>query len=85
VLQSHPAVEQAAVISRADDDGIEHVEAHVVLAPDAQASEQDLREWLLSRVDKHACPSPILLVDNLPRTDTGKVQRHVLRGNPLTY
>jgi long-chain acyl-CoA synthetase len=32
------------------------------------------------RLSRYKCPSRVELVDELPRTPTGKLQKHLLRG-----
>ena len=85
VLQAHPAVEQAAVISKADDLGIEHIEAYVVPVPNVGCNVHELRQWLINRKERWACPRIIHLVTELPRTDSGKIQRYRLRESSLTH
>jgi 4-hydroxybenzoate-CoA ligase len=78
-LQNYPGVEQAAVISRIGPDDLERIEAYVVPAGTAQLNLQDLRAWMLSQHEKSTCPRVIHTVEELPRTDTGKVQRYILK------
>ena len=79
VLIGHPSVEQAAVVSIPDSSGIEHIEAHVVLLPEQDILPADLRSWARGRLLRHACPTVIHIVTELPRTATGKIQRFKLR------
>lgn len=82
VLVSDPSVAEAAVVGMPDELRGEVVEAFVVLAPGAEASEE-LAESLKQRVKKklaaHAYPRTIHFVDELPKTPSGKIQRFVLR------
>jgi acyl-coenzyme A synthetase/AMP-(fatty) acid ligase len=76
-LTSHPAVEQAAVVGNPDSQGVDNIEAHVVLRSIVTAAE--LKKWMLRTHEKSACPRKIHIVAELPRTDTGKIQRYKLR------
>lgn len=78
-LLSYAGVEQAAVISRPDVNGVEHIEAHVVTVPDHTLQVNELKQWIRQRHDGHAVPAHIYVVTELPRTHTGKVQRYKLR------
>jgi len=83
-LVSHPAVLEAAVVGHADADGLIKPRAFVVLQ--AHAADTDpaaLREALKLHVQQKVgvwkYPRWIELVDSLPKTATGKVQRFKLR------
>jgi acyl-coenzyme A synthetase/AMP-(fatty) acid ligase len=78
-LLNYTGIEQAAVISRTSDDDLEHIEAFLVAAPNVQLNTKDIRRHLLDKHEKHYCPRVIHLVNELPRTDTGKVQRFILK------
>jgi long-chain acyl-CoA synthetase len=76
VLESHPMVYEAAVLGIADEDWGEAVCAVVVLAepvePDA------LTAYVRERVSGPKTPKRILVVDELPKTGTGKVLKRDL-------
>ena len=76
-LQAYPGVSQSAVVSRLGINDIAIVEAYVVA--DSTVTPKDLRKWILSKHERYMCPKIFYLVQELPRTDTGKVQRYLLR------
>lgn len=76
-LQAYPGVSQSAVVSRLGINDIAIVEAYVVA--DGTVTPKDLRKWILSKHERYMCPKIFYLVQELPRTDTGKVQRYLLR------
>jgi len=80
-LISHPAILEAAVIPSADADGLLKPKAFVVLK-DTKPSEDlnsVLREHVKTSVGPWKYPRWIEVVDSLPKTATGKIQRFKLR------
>lgn len=81
-LIEHPAVAEAAVVGRPDPERTEVVVAHVVLKPGAEGSPRlagELQELVRRRVGAHAYPRAVEFVAELPKTPSGKIQRHLLR------
>jgi 4-hydroxybenzoate-CoA ligase len=84
-LVGHPAVLEAAVVGQADADGLVKPKAFVVLRAEAAGMDPDslrdlLRLHVKEKVGPWKYPRWIELVDSLPKTATGKVQRFKLRG-----
>jgi fatty-acyl-CoA synthase len=52
--------------------------AFVELKPGAEATEAELIEWCRARIARYKCPTSVIFAE-LPRTSTGKIQKHVLR------
>ena len=55
----------------------------MVLKPGKEASQGlvgELQELVRRRVGAHAYPRAVEVVDELPKTPSGKIQRHLLRG-----
>ena len=75
VLQSHPALAEAAVFAVPDARFGEDLVAAVVVRPGMQVAPRELRAWMLDRVSPSRVPRRIWTIDALPRTATGKVQR----------
>jgi fatty-acyl-CoA synthase len=78
VLVEHPAVLEAAVVSRADDHWGEVPVAFVTLRLGMSASQAELIDFVRSRIAHFKAPSEIRF-EELPKTSTGKVQKHDLR------
>ncbi|MCC6920723.1 MAG: acyl-CoA synthetase [Alphaproteobacteria bacterium] len=78
VLYRHPAVFEAAVVGRPDEQWGEVAIAFVTLKPGGEASEQELIEFVRSEIARYKAPKKIVFGD-LPKTSTGKVQKFKLR------
>jgi fatty-acyl-CoA synthase len=78
-LYQHPAVLECAVIGVPHDKWGETPRALVVLRPGQAASEEDLIAFCRGRLAHFKCPTSVELVDALPRTATGKLQKFLLR------
>ncbi|HEX7243109.1 MAG TPA: amino acid adenylation domain-containing protein, partial [Longimicrobiaceae bacterium] len=76
-LEEHPAVRQAAVVVREDRPGDPRLAAYV-LAGDGGASAAELREHLRGRLPEHMVPGAVVVLDALPLTPSGKVDRRAL-------
>ena len=80
-LIGHPAVLEAAVVPKADPDGLLKPKAFVVLK-EAHASEDlpaELKAHVKAAIGQWKYPRWIEFVDSLPKTATGKTQRFKLR------
>ncbi len=75
VLMDHPSVEQCVTFSVPHDKLGEEVAAAVVLREGAQASEKDLREFAAIRLADFKVPRKILILAEIPKGATGKLQR----------
>ena len=81
-LITHPKVHDVAVIGVPNADLGEEVKAVVVPAPGAEpgpALAQELIEFCRAGIAHYKCPRSIDFVDELPRTETGKMQKRKLR------
>ena len=86
VLQSHPAIEEVAVIGVPDLDWGERVRAVVVLKRDQQAVEQEITEHCRQRLASFKKPESVVFTEELPRNPLGKVLKRVLKeqyGHPI--
>ena len=80
VLLTHPGVAEAAVVGARDAGGLVKAFAFVVARNGAPAERLvGELEGLAARLPTHQRPRRIAVVDALPRTATGKLQRFVLR------
>lgn len=77
-LAEHPDVFDNAVIGVPDERFGHRLAAFVVLAPDRNADETALREYLHDKVSRFEQPRDIRIVSSLPRNPAGKVIRSEL-------
>lgn len=75
VLTQHPAVAQAVAFPVPHPTLGEAVAAAIVLKTGAQATEQEVRDFAAARLAEFKIPKQILLVDEIPKGPTGKLQR----------
>jgi long-chain acyl-CoA synthetase len=73
VLYEHPAVREAAVIGMPHASLGEEVAAVVALKEGADASTDELRDFVKTRVAAYKYPRTVVLVDDLPKGPTGKI------------
>jgi long-chain acyl-CoA synthetase len=80
VLAEHPAVRESAVVGVPDEKRGETVKAFVSLRPGASATPEELIAHCKERMAAYKYPRSVELVDELPKTVTGKILRRELRG-----
>jgi 4-hydroxybenzoate-CoA ligase len=80
-LITHPAVLEAAVVPEADPEGLLKPKAFVVLRADSNmvGLHEALKEHVKQKIGPWKYPRWIEVVDSLPKTATGKIQRFKLR------
>ena len=96
-LLEHPAVGECAVVGVPDDARGHIVKAFVVLKPDYASADRstpldhaalvkDMQEFVKRTIAPYKYPRAIEFVTTLPRTQTGKLQRYLLRSpqSPMT-
>jgi 4-hydroxybenzoate-CoA ligase len=80
-LITHPAVLEAAVVPEADPEGLLKPKAFVVLRPGTQTDHlhEVLKDHVKQKIGPWKYPRWVEVVDSLPKTATGKIQRFKLR------
>jgi len=79
VLQSHPSVEEAAVVGVPDVEWGQRVVAFVVLRPGASLSPEALTDFCRERLASFKKPEVVRFVAELPKNPMGKILRKDLR------
>ena len=80
VLYTHPAVREAAVVGVADAYRGESVRAVLSLRVGQAIDPDAMRAWCRERMAAYKVPREVLVMDDLPKTSTGKILRRALRG-----
>ncbi|HCZ49081.1 MAG TPA: fatty-acid--CoA ligase, partial [Gammaproteobacteria bacterium] len=78
-LMAHPQVREAAVVAAPDTKWLERPCAYVVAEPGAELDGNALRAWLEPRFARWWLPDHYLLVDSIPKTGVGKINKRALR------
>jgi long-chain acyl-CoA synthetase len=78
-LLEHQAVQVAAVVGRPDTISGEEVVAFVSLRPGAAITEEELVAWARERIGGYKYPREVHIVDSIPLTPIGKINRKELR------
>lgn len=85
VLGRHESVAEAVCAVRRDARGEARLVAHVVPAAGERTEPEALREWLAERLPAYLVPGAVMVVEDLPRTPSGKLDREALPGpGPVT-
>jgi 2-aminobenzoate-CoA ligase len=81
-LLAHPDVLECAVVGAADEERGEVVQAHVVLAEGVAPSDETsqlLKDHVKAAIAPYKYPRSVVFVEELPKTQTGKIQRFRLK------
>jgi acyl-CoA synthetase (AMP-forming)/AMP-acid ligase II len=87
VLLEHPDVNDAVVVGVPDEEWGQRIEAAVVLRPGAAVEPEALREFARTQLRGSKTPDRVVIWEDLPRTETGKLIRRQavarLTGGPV--
>jgi acyl-CoA synthetase (AMP-forming)/AMP-acid ligase II len=79
VLRAHPSVADVAIVAKPDDVLGELIVACVVCIGDEAPTLEALREFGRADLAEYKLPDAVVIVDDLPRTGSGKVEKFRLR------
>jgi long-chain acyl-CoA synthetase len=79
VLATMPGIRDCAVFGIPDPEFGESLCAHVELQPDCTVTGDDVRAFLHGRVASYKIPKTVVIVEGLPREDSGKIFKRKLR------
>ena len=79
VMLRHFAVQEAAIVGVPHEKWGEVPHAFIVLRKGTAATPEELRQYARDNLAHFKAPHGITIVDELPKTATGKVQKYVLR------
>jgi acyl-CoA synthetase (AMP-forming)/AMP-acid ligase II len=79
VILAHQAVTDAVVVGVSDAEWGQRLEAAIVVAAGKSVDPEEIRKFVRARLRSSKTPDHIVIWDELPRTETGKlIRRHVL-------
>ncbi|MCQ4323189.1 AMP-binding protein [Stutzerimonas stutzeri] len=84
-LIGHPKVAEAAVVGLPHEHWGEAITANVILMPNEDITEEELIDYCREHLAGFKVPKAIVVVDQFPRTGTGKIQKHVIRKTMQGY
>jgi len=79
VLHQHDKIKDVAVIGVADRLRGETVVAYVILKDGETADQKEILGWLETRLAVYKRPKRVVFMDELPRNNTGKILKRVLK------
>jgi 4-coumarate--CoA ligase len=79
LLLTHPAIADAAVVGLPDESAGEIPVAHVVLRPGAEATPEEIMEFVAGQVAHYKQIRQVVITDTIPKSASGKILRRLLR------
>ena len=79
LLLTHPAIADAAVIGIPDDEAGELPKAFITLKPGAEATAEDIQEFVASQVATYKQVRLLEFIPEIPKSASGKILRRELR------
>ncbi len=83
VLAAHPDIKEAAVIGIPDKLRGQAICAYIVMEDGGVGDKRMFRKYLLSKIAPYKVPKEFVFCDQLPRNNTGKILKKVLREQAL--
>jgi amino acid adenylation domain-containing protein len=77
-IQEHPSVKEAVVLACSDKSGDKYLCAYIVPGKEKQLEINELKDHLSRTLPDYMIPAGIVLLDNIPLTPNGKVNRQAL-------
>lgn len=84
-VRQMPGVADVAVVGMPTDSFTESVVAALVLEPGAKVDLESVRKWTEDKLSHYAMPKSIAILDELPRSQLGKVMRRSVRERLETF
>jgi acyl-CoA synthetase (AMP-forming)/AMP-acid ligase II len=85
VYAAEPAVSEVVVVGLPHEHWTEAITAVVVPRPGASIDAAALLQALRGRLDGYKVPKSVIVVDELPKTSTGKIQKNVIRDQHASH
>lgn len=81
VLYQHPKIKDAAIIGEEDKLRGEAVVAYISLKDGQEADQKELLNWMETQLAAYKLPRRIVFMEDLPRNNTGKILKRILKEN----
>ena len=82
LLLTHPAIADAAVVGKPDEEAGEIPIAFVVLKPGQSVTPEEVQEFVAGQVATYKRLGEVTVIDAIPKSASGKILRRVLRDGP---
>jgi long-chain acyl-CoA synthetase len=79
IVTGHPDIHEAACIGVPDEDSGELVKLFVVIRGGAEITPEEIRDWCKNEMTAYKVPRLVEFIDELPKSNVGKVLRRELR------
>ncbi len=79
VLYRHSKINEAAVIGHPSEKYGEEVKAVIVAKPGCELSEEEIKDYCKEKMAKYKVPSIVVFREGIPKTQTGKIAKKILR------
>ncbi|MEH1785598.1 MAG: non-ribosomal peptide synthase/polyketide synthase [Nostoc sp.] len=83
-LSQHQDVQTSVIIVREDIPGDKRLVSYIVLQPEQTPTVKELRSFLQERLPEYMVPSAIAILESLPLTSNGKIDRRALPAPELS-
>jgi len=77
-LAVHSEVREVVVDARPDQTGVKQLVAYLVVEPERTVTAESLRQWVRDQLPEYMVPAVFMILEELPKTATGKVERKAL-------
>jgi amino acid adenylation domain-containing protein len=77
-LEQHPSIQQTIVIARTDSGTDKRLVAYIILNNQTKIKSLELRNFLQNRLPDYMIPTAFVMLETLPMTPNGKVDRRAL-------
>ena len=78
-LMRHDAVRECAVVGVENDEGLTKPVAFILAANRSEGLEDDLKQFVLDRLEAYKHPRQVVILESFPRTHLGKIDRGKLK------
>lgn len=84
-IANHPEVQEAAVFKVKKEDATEELAVAILARKDSQLKENEVLSFCKSNLPKYAVPQHLYVVQEFPRTSSGKIDRNQLKNKLLKH